>query len=51
MKQVEVVAIGTCYVDTAVDEAYRVKYAGSPYLDGPFTLRMRATTVRLMPSD
>lgn len=38
-------------VDTAVDEAYRVKYAGSPYLDGPFTPRMRSTTVRLMPSD
>lgn len=38
-------------VETAVDEAYKRKYAGSPYLDGPLSEPMRSTTVRLVLTD
>ena len=36
-------------IDAKVDEAYKQKYAGSLYLDGPLSEPMRSTTVRLVP--
>lgn len=36
-------------VNAAIDEAYKVKYAGSPYLDGPLSERMQRATVKLVP--
>ena len=34
-----------------IDEAYRVKYRGSPYLDPMIGARARAATVRITPRD
>lgn len=36
-------------LDKQIDEAYKTKYAGSPYLDGPLSDPMRGTTVKLIP--
>lgn len=36
-------------LDVKIDEAYKQKYAGSPYLEGPLHNPMRSTTVRLVP--
>lgn len=36
-------------LNAAIDEAYKVKYAGSPYLDGPLSPTMRDATVKLIP--
>lgn len=35
----------------AIDEAYKIKYAGSPYLDGPVSEPMRSATVKLVPAE
>ena len=37
-------------LDAQIDEAYKIKYAGSPYLEGPLHEPMRSTTVKLIPS-
>ena len=36
-------------VNAAIDDAYKIKYAGSPYLDGPLSETMRSATVKLVP--
>jgi hypothetical protein len=36
-------------VNDRIDEAYRTKYAGSPYLEPMIGARARAATVRLLP--
>lgn len=36
-------------LNNQIDEAYKAKYAGSPYLDGPLSEPMRTTTVKLIP--
>ena len=38
-------------INAAIDEAYKIKYAGSPYLDGPLSETMRNATVKLVPRD
>jgi hypothetical protein len=38
-------------VKDRVDEAYRAKYNGSPYLDPMIGARVRATTVRVVPRE
>jgi hypothetical protein len=35
----------------AIDDAYRVKYAGSPYVDHMVDAEVAATTLRLIPHD
>lgn len=34
-----------------IDDAYRIKYQGSPYLDSMISARARSATVRVMPRD
>jgi hypothetical protein len=36
-------------IDVKVDEAYKQKYAGSPYLEGALSEPMRSATVKLAP--
>jgi hypothetical protein len=36
-------------VNEAIDDAYRVKYRGSPYLSPMISPRARAATVKVMP--
>lgn len=36
-------------INDLVDEAYRKKYAGSPYLSAMISLRARAATVKIVP--
>ena len=38
-------------LDEKIDEAYRTKYAGSPYLSGPLSEPMHSTTVKLTPTE
>lgn len=38
-------------VNDSIDDAYRSKYAGSPYLKAMIGARARAATVRIMPRD
>ena len=38
-------------INTRIDEAYRVKYRGSPYLNPIIGARARAATVRIVPRD
>jgi hypothetical protein len=38
-------------VNDAIDEAYRVKYASSPYLAHMIEKRARSATVRILPRD
>jgi hypothetical protein len=38
-------------IDDLVDEAYRVKYRGSPYLGAMTGSRARSTTVKIMPCE
>lgn len=38
-------------INTRIDEAYRVKYRGSPYLNPMIGARARAATVRVTPRD
>lgn len=38
-------------VNDSIDDAYRSKYAGSPYLKPMIGARARAATVRIMPRD
>lgn len=36
-------------IDVRIDDAYRAKYAGSPYLDAMISKRAREATVRITP--
>ena len=38
-------------INDSIDDAYRAKYAGSPYLKPMIGTRARAATVRIMPRD
>jgi hypothetical protein len=38
-------------INDLIDEAYRKKYRGSPYLNPMIGTRARSATVRIMPSD
>jgi hypothetical protein len=38
-------------INNHIDEAYRVKYRGSPYLNSMIGAHARATTVRIIPRD
>ncbi len=38
-------------IQDCIDEAYRTKYAGNPYLDSMGSGRARAATVRITPRD
>jgi hypothetical protein len=38
-------------INNRIDEAYRVKYRGSPYLSPMIGARARAATVRITPRD
>jgi hypothetical protein len=38
-------------IDHRIDDAYRAKYKGSPYLDPMIDTRVRATTVRVAPRE
>ena len=48
-KDVDFEFINDPEIDAKVDDAYKQKYAGSPYLEGPLNEPMRSTTVRLVP--
>lgn len=36
-------------INDAVDDAYRAKYSGSPYLDAMISARTRSATVKILP--
>jgi hypothetical protein len=38
-------------INDRIDEAYRAKYRGSPYLSPMISARSRAATVRVVPRD
>jgi hypothetical protein len=38
-------------INESIDDAYRAKYAGSPYLSPMISARARAATVKIMPRD
>ena len=38
-------------INDSIDDAYRAKYAGSPYLSPMISARARAATVKIMPHD
>jgi hypothetical protein len=38
-------------VNDLIDNAYRVKYSGSPYLDSMINTRTRSATVKVMPRE
>jgi hypothetical protein len=38
-------------IDDRIDEAYRLKYRGSPHLDHMIGVRARSAIVRVMPRD
>ena len=38
-------------INDSIDDAYRAKYAGSPYLEPMISTRARAATVRVTPRD
>ena len=38
-------------INDSIDDAYRAKYAGSPYLSPMISSRARAATVKIMPHD
>jgi hypothetical protein len=37
-------------IDDLIDDAYRAKYAGSPYLSSMIGARTRAATIKIMPA-
>ncbi len=39
------------FINDSIDDAYRSKYAASPYLKPMISARARAATVRIMPGD
>jgi hypothetical protein len=38
-------------INDRIDDAYRAKYHGSPYLDPMISARVRAATVQVLPRD
>ena len=38
-------------LDDSIDDAYRAKYAGSPYLSAMISARARAATVKIVPRE